>query len=511
MKSYAGIFNKPYSPFLSLKIAIIVVMALTALADWMFYGHYLGITYVLFLAALAIAAVLANPATIEKHDLTKGSIELSLALLPGIESLELLSSLIGLVGIATFTLVVNRKFHGDVLMCLRNMRRLFFQIFWRVPSDVYHYSKLIKRLRPEATGPNFFALWGLPIALGLGFAVLFAIANPLIENWLVKIDILKFLQILAQIDPMRLIFWAIMIAFCWPFIHFKLRKTVRAKSVENAASPRRVDNEAVIFRALLLFNLIFAIQTILDAAYLWGGVSLPAGISYASYAHRGAYTLIFTALLAAVFVLSATRQGSTSASSSRVKLLILLWIAQNVILVLSCVLRLDLYVEAFSLTYLRVAAFIWMGLVCTGLILIIAKIWFSRSAAWLIRTNLFALGLVLYASSIPNLAYIIADYNVSIVANNTNKRLDVVYLASLGIDALPAIDRALAPDFDTYRLQKYGKSGDAIKYLTDCRAQILARFEGSSKDWRSWSYRNVRLKRYLDRPVPKKIELPNEL
>ena len=58
---------------------------------------------------------------------------------------------------------------------------------------------------------------------------------------------------------------------------------------------------ATILRSLILFNLLFAVQTVLDVAYLWGNATLPADISYASYAHRGAYPLILTALLAAGF------------------------------------------------------------------------------------------------------------------------------------------------------------------------------------------------------------------
>jgi len=37
---------------------------------------------------------------------------------------------------------------------------------------------------------------------------------------------------------------------------------------------------------------LFAIQTVLDIQYLWRGAALPDGMSYATYAHRGAYPLI---------------------------------------------------------------------------------------------------------------------------------------------------------------------------------------------------------------------------
>ena len=72
-----------------------------------------------------------------------------------------------------------------------------------------------------------------------------------------------------------------------------------------------------ILRSLILFNLLFAVQTALDVIYLWGNAKLPDDITYASYAHRGAYPLILTALLAAGFVLAAMRPGGPAEKSSR--------------------------------------------------------------------------------------------------------------------------------------------------------------------------------------------------
>ena len=50
---------------------------------------------------------------------------------------------------------------------------------------------------------------------------------------------------------------------------------------------------------------------------------------------------------------------------------------------MSSIFRLDLYVGIYALTYWRVAAFIWMGLVAVGLVLIIARIALGKSNGWL--------------------------------------------------------------------------------------------------------------------------------
>ena len=198
-----------------------------------------------------------------------------------------------------------------------------------------------------------------------------------------------------------------------------------------------------IVRSLILFNLLFAAQSILDGLYLWGHVALPANMTYAAYAHRGAYPLIATALLAAVFVLAAMRPGGPAEKSKVIRPLVYLWVGQNILLVASSILRLDLYVDIYMLTYWRIAAFIWMGLVALGLVLIVARIALDRSNRWLVGANLIALTIVLYSVSLVNFDAFIADYNLTHSSEMAGKgvKIDANYLLTLGPQALPALDK----------------------------------------------------------------------
>lgn len=167
-----------------------------------------------------------------------------------------------------------------------------------------------------------------------------------------------------------------------------------------------------LFRCLAIFNLLLAMQTALDLRYLWGGADLPAGMSHADYAHRGAYPLVATALLVAAFVLIAMRRGGPGDRSRLIRILVITWIAQNVLLCLSSILGLDLYVETYSLTCLRLAAGIWMGLVATGLIFIPLRITLQPTNRWLISMSLAALATVLYIGAFFDSAGFIARFNV---------------------------------------------------------------------------------------------------
>jgi hypothetical protein len=213
---------------------------------------------------------------------------------------------------------------------------------------------------------------------------------------------------------------------------------------------------AAILRSLILFNLLFAAQTALDLIYLWGNVELPPGITYASYAHDGAYALILTALLAAGFVLAAMRPGGPAEKSKLIRPLVYLWVARNILLVASSILRLDLYVQIYLLTYWRIAAFIWMLLTA-----------------------------VLYVCSLTNFASIIADYNVthSREASGNGATIDMSYLFQLGLQALPAIDKAI-------QLR-------AFDPIFVSRRDGLQRRARDMVSWRAWDFRGWRLQRYI--------------
>jgi hypothetical protein len=195
---------------------------------------------------------------------------------------------------------------------------------------------------------------------------------------------------------------------------------------------------ASVTLSLILFNLLFAAQNLMDAVWLWGWAPMPQGMTMADYAHRGAYPLIATALLAALFVLVTLRSGSDTARTPVIRRLVMLWIGQNIILVASSMLRTADYIEAYSLTRLRIAALLWMALVAFGLAAICWRLLRGHSAAWLINVNLAAAGLVLGAVCFIDLGEVTARWNVRHAREVSGRgvALDLCYMSDLGESAL---------------------------------------------------------------------------
>ena len=110
-------------------------------------------------------------------------------------------------------------------------------------------------------------------------------------------------------------------------------------------------------------------------------------MTYADYAHRGAYPLIVTALLAAGFVLVAMRPGGPAESSR----LIRRWCWPGSRRTSCWSISVDPAARSLCrglfADLLRVAAFIWMGLVALGLVLILSRIAPTRPNSWLITAN----------------------------------------------------------------------------------------------------------------------------
>jgi hypothetical protein len=365
-------------------------------------------------------------------------------------------------------------------------------------GDIIGALRRMKTWTPEWLGS--LVAWIVPLVIFAIFLTLLSQANPLIEQQLMRIDLRAVLDVLIS---WRFAFWIAVVCAIWPLMH-------RLGTRKPAAQPSQTDSEATepqdmdylfgtaaMLRSLILFNLLFALQSALDLTYLWGGVALPGGMSHAQYAHRGAYPLIVTALLAAAFALVAMRPNGPAETSRWIRPLVLAWIGQNILLVISSILRLDLYIAAFSLTYLRLAAFIWMALVAIGLALILIQIVGRKSTSWLLAANAISLALVLYGCCFLNAPWLVAYYNVehSLEVSGSGPSLDICYLESLhSPQVLPPIEAHLSklPRLQSGNIRPYSSTRHMMEYRDFPRPE----------NWRAWGFRTWRLARYFANTPP---------
>lgn len=458
---------------------IVLAAFLVALADHLFFLQRAGATLGLFAAVLLIVLLVATPAIGRSVPALAASGAALVFALVLAEDPSLLAALLFLTAAALAVLLPRVSAFDNGW---RWWQRLVLHAFLSPLAPALDWSRLraARRRRGPARLSGLLPLIALP-ALGTAlFLALFSAANPLISSTFARVDLFL---LLGGFSITRLGFWLLTALLVWSFLRPPRAHLLPARERDGALVLPGV-SPASIALSLAAFNAVFALQNGLDIAFLWSNAPLPAGMTLAEYAHRGAYPLIATALLAALFVLVTLRPGSPSAESPLVRRLVYAWIAQNVLLVASTMLRTLDYVEAYSLTRLRIAALVWMALVAIGLILICIRLWRGKSGAWLINANLASALLALSACSAVDLGAMAAAWNVRHApeVGGRGARLDLCYLNGLGPAALlPLVELESRPIGPRFR-----------ERVSWTRNLIMDRLATSQGDWHGWTFRNAR-------------------
>lgn len=488
-----------------------------ALADFLFYDQFVGWTLGGFVAWLLLIVLLRDGRKLLSGrrwvwgwalTLMTSGLCVSLVLEPG--TIAVVLSLIMLTTLAMLAHGWQNRSLG--WRWLLQMARSWMMAVSRPIRDSRLARRWVRRtqgIRSRAIGVAKWA-WAfagivIPLALSLIFLGLFALANPVVADWMSKgtEKVGDFFSNLSDyITVSRVLLWYVAAFACWGLLRHRPRRTSRivklgrnliskvadTQPVEtdlssathpirtaaeqkraaqqggepsDATEPIDTDNEQAIqrtskedvfawlsgkytnlvVRCLIAMNIVFALQLVLDSRYLVLNLPLPEGMSHAEYAHRGAYPLIATAIFAATLVLAVFRPGGIAQRSKLAVWLVVLWIAQNILLVISAAWRLQAYVEVYTLTRLRIAAAVWMLMVAGCLALLLWRIARSRDNAWLTG---WAMGwgiAVLWVCSFVPFDPMIAGYNVQNCKELGGKAgpIDIAYLEQLGPDALPAL------------------------------------------------------------------------
>ena len=442
-----------------------LLIPLIALGDVLVWQVLPGLSLAVFGVAIILAALWIAGRQISGQRLALVAGGSLLALLPLVELVQPLSLLIAICGVSAMLAVLaglkpTELGRGAMRLWPMGVRQTFVD-----GADVMLH-----------TGKGGFPAvmhrvlmgWVLPVVVGSIFVLLLLEANPIAQGWIEAVWRVE----LNLPDGDRTIFWLCLVPLIWTALSLtKMRERLRGTPHTYKMGPARESliNLTSVTRALVLFNAVFALQTALDVIYLYGGVGLPDGITYAEYAHRGAYPLVVTALLAGGFALMTRRWTD---GNQMLRALLMLWVAQNVALVVSSLVRLDLYVAVYGLTHLRIAAAIWMGIVAAGLALILWQIWRGHRNGWLMLRSGAMVAVVLYICAWTSFDAVIASYNL-----NNSVRRDAYHLCQLGDAAKPILAAEEA---------RRGSSICSYRYVISV-----------PQDWREWGFRNWRARNNL--------------
>jgi hypothetical protein len=259
-----------------------------------------------------------------------------------------------------------------------------------------------------------------------------------------------------------------------------------SESIKAIEAFKKPQGDVVIISVMLISILvIYSFFAMIQFKYLFAGASLPNDLSYAEYARRGFFELLFLSfinisLILAVIYLVRDKiyiNKRSSNSTKLIKILMLYLCAITILLLASSFYRMTLYNNEYGFTELRILVVIFLIFEAIGLLVTfyyIIKPKFNIIALYTIVCLAFYLTI-----NMLNLDYMIAKKNIDM--HYEGKDLDVHYLYRLSSDAAPQM-RRLLDDKNVYIqrmvLDYFEKIEYQASYTYDWRSLNLSRNNG---------------------------------
>jgi hypothetical protein len=198
--------------------------------------------------------------------------------------------------------------------------------------------------------------------------------------------------------------------------------------------------EAERFAGILLFlmlNLMLVVLNIGDFNTLYFLGNLPKGMSHSDFVHSGVGVIVFSIVFATVLIMFLFRKDFKKVKHNGIfKVLTYAWIIQNLLMLSSTIVRNQMYIHTYDLTYKRIGVFVWLMLAVIGLVIMCLKLQGERSNWYLIKTNVAVWFTFLTLSACFNWDKIITNYNLN---NKPLNKIDFSYLLSLSEANIPEL------------------------------------------------------------------------
>ena len=418
-------------------------LAVGLLAAFCFFRNPSGITYPVFIAALYLAAFKLLPTLqipVKKDSLFLFAAALCLA----VNSCATASPIIHcLNNIAQFLLGLIFLLHQcyddrrwNIGKYLHSMLKFLGLSLASLPLPFSHGIGFLKNLKSARSKRILVALTGfcagIPAVLYLGY--LLASADAVFHS-MVRTLLIDLLDPAALWEIFLLVFLSALVSYCF------LGSACSMQISGEIPDKRRWDPlAAVTFTAMIcLLYLIFCGVQVL---YLFGQKGgLPGDMTYAQYARQGFFQLLAVAVLNLCLVLNCLKYFRKSKVLSILLVVISLC---TYVMIASAAYRMALYVDAYSLTFLRIFVLWFLGLLSIlmlGVLLLIFKEQFPL-VRWCLTATILAYAA--FAWCRPD--YQIARYNIARQDGMIDQE-NIDSLLLLSADAAPAIAHAqIAPD-----------------------------------------------------------------
>lgn len=264
-----------------------------------------------------------------------------------------------------------------------------------------------------------------PLAAAVLFGSVFVMANPdIVSLFTGRLDLLLewMAEFVSQFSFGQIVFWC---AVAW-LTGGLLRPTItRFMASDWEREPAAVADGRPVFapmyaawRNTLLTLIVLFVVYLTFESRAFVRREPPEGFTYSSYAHEGAAWLT-VALAMATLTLSIIFRGLTMADDRLpgLRRLAMVWTVLNLALAVAVCNRMLLYVDFNGMTRMRVVAFLGIGAVVAGFLLVVRKIYRHQQFSWLLQRQLWVVGLAIWLFAVLPVDSLIHRWNVHQILN----------------------------------------------------------------------------------------------
>ncbi|MUV36689.1 hypothetical protein JNUCC1_00493 [Lentibacillus sp. JNUCC-1] len=347
-------------------------------------------------------------------------------------------------------------------------------------------SQVFKRLNTRAAG----VAKQVTIGLLLGLPILFAMTLLLMSADRVFADVmLKLPSILFDARALQNVVHGV-IALLMGLLFFGVFQVLKRSDEQNGTEGRELLKSRVRWNAvtpltiLFLLNSVYVIFTVIQFKYFFGE-GLQDGFTYAEYARRGFFELLFVTLINWSLLITFLKMVNMKGRWMKrvLRLMYALLVAVSAVMLLSSYQRLGLYEAAYGYTVERVMAHACMLLLMVIFAYTFIRIWIERLA--LLHFYLIV-GLVFYTGiNAAGIEKIVVENNLE--RYEANGKIDIDYFKNLSWTGLAGLMDLYELDPEYPGLEEYlekqkqhlkGKEDDSWQSFNMTRDRVKERMEG---------------------------------
>lgn len=309
----------------------------------------------------------------------------------------------------------------------------FLYTFLRVFDGLkYHvfFTKYMTNLSKKKNQRNFEVWKKIILGITLSIPVLFIVLNLLISADAQFERLVMEIPYLFSINVEFLLRTIIVLVYTFSFFGFMQALLIKNNKIiqkEGPINPLSMDG-VVTLTVLLLLDFVYIVFVAIQFTYFFSG-SLEDGYTYAEYARRGFFELLFVTLINLTVTTSSIQLSRTVYGTLKkfIRVALSVLVLSSVVLLISAFMRMMMYEEAYGFTFTRVLAHSFMIFLTVIFAYTLVKIWLEKLSLFHFY---FISALVYYIGiNVVNIDQFVVEQNI--MRYETTGKIDIYYLNNL--------------------------------------------------------------------------------